>query len=123
MKVLRFDPFNLRAKSGLAKVRDELEKRSKVIYADAVIREYASDLEGARAKYEECLRQSMPYDKYYLRCQSKLKRYDILPKAGSSAGEEDRATASSHASESHEGANDPQMPAFSKPNETGPTER
>ncbi len=122
MKVLRFDPFNLRAKSGLAKVRDELEKRSKVIYADAVIREYASDLEGARAKYEECLRQSMPYDKYYLRCQSKLKRYDILPKAGSSAGEEDRATASSHDSESHDGA-DPQMPAFSKPNETGPSER
>lgn len=105
LKALRIDPFNRVAQNGIAKVREELEKRSRIIYSEAVIRESVSDYIGAQEKYKECLTQSMPDDIYFGRCTRKLKRFEIRADESAAPGA-GSATASATASESGPEASD-----------------
>ena len=74
-KATAIDPPHPAGYAGMARIRDELHNRAKVIYTEAVLAEGYSDFKTAKAKFKECLEMAPHDDIYHERAERKLTRY------------------------------------------------
>ncbi|MBI2606597.1 MAG: FHA domain-containing protein [Deltaproteobacteria bacterium] len=118
-KALKIDYKQKQALAGIERIREELHRRAQAIYTEGVIAESVSDFETAKARFKECLEQSMPDDVYYGRCLRKSRRFQLTDElAGREAGGRSAASQAAPSGESGAAGGDPEMPVLGKP-ETG----
>lgn len=74
-KATRVDPDHSAGFAGMARIRDRLRERSRVLYAEGVMAESYSDFVTAKRKFTEVLAQSPDDDLYHERARRKLSNY------------------------------------------------
>ncbi len=77
-KATRVDPPHPDGYKGMARVREVLTKRARLIFTEAIIAESYSDFTSAKAKFKEILTVVPEEDLYYQRAKRKLKGYTLL---------------------------------------------
>ncbi len=74
-EALSFDPSNEEALNERAAIFAELEKRSKKLYREALIKEDLSDFTNAKEKFQEVQQISPINSEYFIKASDKLKNY------------------------------------------------
>lgn len=74
-EVLKFDPSSEEALNKRAEIFGTLEKRSKILYREALIKEDLSDFANAKEKFQEVQQISPINSEYYIKATDKLNNY------------------------------------------------
>jgi pSer/pThr/pTyr-binding forkhead associated (FHA) protein/tetratricopeptide (TPR) repeat protein len=78
LDALKIDPRCEECREGMARIRKDVHERAQRIYIEAIISESVSDLAGAKEKYLQCFKASVPEDEYYGRCWRRYHRFTTV---------------------------------------------
>lgn len=74
-KVLELDPNNSKARAIYNQASQELTRRMRALYSNAVVEESVGDIESAKDKWKKIIVQDIPRGEYQLKARIKMKKY------------------------------------------------
>ena len=69
------DPSNRKAEELRRDTLSQLRKSMKLIYDDSVLEEQFGNIEAAKEKWDQIIKEDIPSDEYYKKARRKLKKY------------------------------------------------